>query len=66
MGRIGRACRRAEVRDNIHNLCDSTHFSAGVKVARVALARKMAGIVYHVWKRGTGFYALVRRGDVRG
>jgi transposase len=38
----------------------------GKKVARVALARRLAEIVYHVWKRECDFFTVVRHGVVRG
>jgi transposase len=38
----------------------------GKKVARVALARRLAEIVYHVWKHTCDYFTVVRRGVVRG
>jgi hypothetical protein len=38
----------------------------GKKVARVALARRLAEIVYHVWKQEGDFFTVVRHGVVRG
>jgi transposase len=38
----------------------------GKKVARVALARRLAEIVYHVWKQECDFFTVVRHGVVRG
>ena len=38
----------------------------GAKVARVALARRLAEICYQVWKEETDFLAMLRRGGVRG
>jgi transposase len=38
----------------------------GAKVARVALARRLAEICYQVWKEETDFLAVLRRGGVRG
>jgi transposase len=38
----------------------------GAKVARVALARRLAEICYQVWKEETDFLAVRRRGGVRG
>ena len=38
----------------------------GAKVARVALARRLAEIIYQVWKEETDFFAVLRRGGVRG
>jgi transposase len=38
----------------------------GKKVARVALARRLAEIVYHVWKEGCDYFTVVRHGVVRG
>ena len=38
----------------------------GAKVARVALARRLAEIIYQVWKEETDFLAVLRRGGVRG
>lgn len=38
----------------------------GKKVARVALARRLAEICYQVWKEETDFLAVLRRGGVRG
>jgi transposase len=38
----------------------------GKKVARVALARRLAEIVYHVWKHDCDYFTVVRRGVVRG
>ena len=38
----------------------------GAKVARVALARRLAEIIYQVWKEEADFLAVLRRGGVRG
>jgi transposase len=38
----------------------------GAKIARVALARRLAEIIYQVWKEETDFLAVLRRGGVRG
>ena len=38
----------------------------GKKVARVALARRLAEIVFHVWKHECDYFAVVRHGVVRG
>ena len=38
----------------------------GKKVARVALARRLAEIVFHVWKQECDYFTVVRRGVVRG
>jgi len=38
----------------------------GTKIARVALARRLAEVVYHVWKDDCDYFALLRRGAVRG
>ena len=38
----------------------------GAKIARVALARRLAEIIYHVWKEETDFFAVLRHGGVRG
>jgi transposase len=38
----------------------------GKKVARVALARRLAEIVYHVWKHECDYFTVVRHGVVRG
>ena len=38
----------------------------GKKIARVALARRLAEIVYHVWKDDVDYWTLLRRGVVRG
>lgn len=38
----------------------------GTKVARVALARRLAEIVYQVWKADVDFVTVLRRGGVRG
>jgi len=38
----------------------------GKNVARVALARRLAEIVYHVWKQECDFFTVVRHGVVRG
>jgi transposase len=38
----------------------------GKKVARVALARRLAEIVYHVWKQECDYFTVVRRDVVRG
>ena len=38
----------------------------GRQVARVALARRLAEIVFHVWKDESEYFAVVRRGAVRG
>jgi len=37
----------------------------GLKIARVALARRLAEIVYQIWKQDMDFVTLVR-GGVRG
>jgi transposase len=38
----------------------------GKKVARVALARRLAEIVFHVWQRECDYFTVVRHGVVRG
>jgi len=38
----------------------------GKKVARVALARRLAEIVFHVWKHECDYFTVVRRDVVRG
>jgi transposase len=38
----------------------------GKNVARVALARRLAEIIYHVWKQECDFFTVVRHGVVRG
>ncbi len=38
----------------------------GKKVARVALARRLAEIVYHLWKEELDYFTVLRRGGVRG
>jgi len=38
----------------------------GKKVARVALARRLAEIVFHVWKHECDYFTVFRRGVVRG
>jgi transposase len=38
----------------------------GKKVARVALARRLVEIVFHVWKRECDYFTVVRHGVVRG
>ena len=38
----------------------------GTKVARVALARRLAELVYHVWKDECDFFTALRQGGVRG
>jgi len=38
----------------------------GKKVARVALARRLAEIVFHVWKHECDYFTVVRREVVRG
>jgi transposase len=38
----------------------------GKKIARVALARRLAEIVYHVWKEDLDYFVVLRRGVVRG
>jgi transposase len=38
----------------------------GKKIARVALARRLVEIVYHVWKQECDFFTVVRHGVVRG
>jgi len=38
----------------------------GKKVARVALARRLAEIVYHVWKEEIDYFTVLRRSGVRG
>jgi transposase len=35
-------------------------------IARVALARRLAEIVYHVWKEDTDYWQVLRRSGVRG
>jgi transposase len=38
----------------------------GKKVARVALARRLAEIVYHIWRDESDYFEVLRRGGVRG
>jgi transposase len=38
----------------------------GKKVARVALARRLAEIVFHVWRQECDYFTVVRHGVVRG
>ena len=38
----------------------------GRNVARVALARRLAEIVYHVWKHECDYFTVLRRGDRAG
>ena len=38
----------------------------GTKIARVALARRLAEIVYHVWKQELDYFVVRRHGVVRG
>jgi transposase len=38
----------------------------GKKVARVALARRLAEIVFHVWQQECDYFTVVRHGVVRG
>jgi len=38
----------------------------GKKIARVALARRLAEIVYHVWKDHVDYWTVLRRNVVRG
>ena len=38
----------------------------GQKTARVALARRLAEIVYHCWKEELDYWTMLRRGVVRG
>ena len=38
----------------------------GRNVARVAVARRLAEIVYHVWKQECDYFTVVRHGVVRG
>jgi transposase len=38
----------------------------GKQVARVALARRLAEIAFHVWKEECDYFTVVRRGAVRG
>jgi len=38
----------------------------GKNVARVALARSLAGIVYHIWKHDCDYFTVVRGGVVQG
>src|SRR6266508_957620 len=38
----------------------------GKKVARVALARRLVEIVFHVWKQECDYFTVVRHGVVRG
>ena len=38
----------------------------GKKIARVALARRLAEIVYHVWKDHGEYWTVLRRDVVRG
>lgn len=46
--------------------CHAVKKRRGKKVARVALARRLAEIVYHVWKQECDFFTVVRHGVVRG
>ena len=38
----------------------------GKKRARVALARRLAELVYHCWKDEVDYWTILRRGAVRG
>jgi transposase len=38
----------------------------GTKIARVALARRLAEIAYHIWKDETDYFDVLRRKGVRG
>jgi hypothetical protein len=38
----------------------------GKKIARVALARRLAEIAYHVWKDEVDYWTVRRHGVVRG
>ena len=38
----------------------------GSKIARVALARRLSEIVYHIWKDNCDYFTILRRGAVRG
>jgi hypothetical protein len=38
----------------------------GKKIDRVALARRLSEIVYHVWKEELDYFVVLRRGVVRG
>jgi transposase len=38
----------------------------GRNVARVALARRLVEIVYHVWKQECDYFTVIRHGVVRG
>jgi transposase len=38
----------------------------GAKIARVALARRLVEIAYHIWKEEVDFFTVLQRGDVRG
>lgn len=38
----------------------------GTKIARVGLARRLVELVYHLWKDNCDYFAVLRRGVVRG
>jgi hypothetical protein len=38
----------------------------GTKIARVAVARRLAEIAYQVWKEDSDYLAVLRRTSVRG
>jgi hypothetical protein len=38
----------------------------GRNLARVALARRLAEIVYHVWKQECDYFTVIHHGVVRG
>jgi transposase len=38
----------------------------GSKIARVALARRLSELVYHIWKDNCDYFTILRRGAVRG
>jgi transposase len=44
----------------------AVQYRKGKKIARVALARRLAEIVYHVWKEELDYFVVLRRGVVRG
>ena len=46
--------------------CHAVKKRRGKNVARVALARRLAEIVFHVWKQECDYFTVVRRGVVRG
>ena len=47
------AARRTRRKDPIHRWVDALVQRRGVRIAILALARKLAGILYAIWRDGT-------------